>query len=261
MFGFCLDINSESFGFRTVAVVSFNVKRKCTFTSLDYLSSKTYLPIRKSWPLGRYTVLYLLMMLVSQVKLFCVYVVISFGIFFFVRFHVYESSRGYNVENKNWFLFTCIMSLECLAEGGCAMRPAIQDCGGAAMKSLYCSAGWTLQGHLVIQEVCCSLAAEQWLLWLSLFSGAVFQMQLMNSLNSRRERLWQTTNGKLCSYWVRTLDWALSECVRVAGILQRREYLHQPCCSYGHLSKRSICLTVTISVLRKFGICYFETPV
>lgn len=33
MFGFYLDINSESFGFRTVAVVSFNVKRKCTFTS------------------------------------------------------------------------------------------------------------------------------------------------------------------------------------------------------------------------------------
>lgn len=56
-------------------------------------------------------------------------------------------------------------------------------------------------------------------------------------------------------------DWALSECVRVAGILHRREYLHQPRCSYGHLSKRSICLTVMISVLWIFGICYFETPV
>lgn len=219
MFGFCLiclGINSESVGFSTVALVSFNVKRKCTFTSLDYFSLKTsYLLIRKSWPLGRYTVLYLLLMLVSQVNLFCMYMVRSFGIFFFVHFHIYED-WSYNVENKNWFLFTCIMSLECPAEGGCAMHPAIQDCIGAAMKSLYCSAARPLQGHLAIQEVCCSLAAEQGVLWLSLFSGAVFQMQLMNSLNSRgRERQWQTTNGKLCSHWVRMLDWAPSECMHV----------------------------------------------
>lgn len=184
--------------------------------------------------------------------------VISFGIFFFVHFNVYESSRGYNVEIKNWF-FTCITSVECLAEGGCAMCPAIQDCAGAAMKSLYCSAAWTLQGHLAIQEVCCSLLLNSeccgfpcsqvlcfrcnwWILWTAEERGCD-KLQMGSSV--------ATGSGH---------DWALSECVRVAGILHRREYLHQPRCSYGHLSKRSICLTV-ISVLWIFGICYFETPV